>query len=515
MDVVEYNIDEEDETWLFNNVDFGTNANARREDGDTTFEKDSSDSVAYIPLSSTETTCNKIKPTLPLETFERMIDLLEKATAFETIITLEQAERLILSKIPRLLLIFGTSHTTGPLHNQEQAKKQKHEVNVKTVITQVYNYWVNKRSKLRKPLLRKYWPITASNDTNPHMVFRPREKEKYKLRKKRQNDIDSFKKMKQLKIDFTKVRALLELVRQREQVNKMILDMQCDWFEQRLYDMIDTSALPRESDRISHDEIEDVLNVPKLFDAQSLDRGRNKKKRKRVSLPKPSGARTPPIGGGTAVDNILSTGNETSSQNHAGGLGVTVVPNKSRIIAADQENPPSFLHPLKSRETYTTSWENAVPYITTYVNSKPIETKRFRHRPRIGRGGRVMIDRIPYPNHPDDPIRYFYTIGEGTKMEVPEVKSINRMLDLLPEPLDTEIVRRKIEEIAAEALAEEEEDRGTRSRAPILPSSSVPNNSVVTDDGNDTEDIIVSLNDWLDTDDQIFGEEVIPPLGPV
>mmetsp|Transcript_13777 Transcript_13777/g.25953 ORF Transcript_13777/g.25953 Transcript_13777/m.25953 type:complete len:619 (+) Transcript_13777:191-2047(+) len=515
-DVVEYNVDEEDETWLFNNIDFGTNANVQKEDEDNALVKDNPDFVAYVPLpvlSATEKAIIKIKPTLPLDTFEHMIDLLEKATAFETIITLEQAERLILSKIPQMLLVFGTSHTAGPLSNQEQ-KKQKHEVNVKTVITQVYNYWVNKRSKLRKPLLRKYWPITASNDTNPHMVFRPREKEKYKLRKKRHNDLDAFKKMKQLKIDFTKVRALLELVQQREQVNKMILDMQCDWFEQRIYDMIDTSALPRESDRMSHDEIEDALTVPKLFDAQSLDRGKNKKKRKRVSFPKPGGTRTPPVGSGIAADNVLSNNNEIMPQNHTGG-GVPVVPNKPSIVAADQDNPPSFLYPLESRETYTASWENAVPYITTYVNSKPVETNRFRHRPRIGRGGRVMIDRIPYPNNPDDPIRYFYTVGEGTKMETPEVKTISRMLDLLPEPLDTETVRRRIEEIAAEAIAEDEDNRRTRTRAPILPSSFVPNVSGATDDGNDIEDIIVSLSDWMDTDDQIFGEEVIPPLGPV
>ena len=100
-------------------------------------------------------------------------------------------------------------------------------------------------------------------------------------------------------------------------------------------------------------------------------------------------------------------------------------------------------------------------------------------------------------------------------MEAPGVKTISRMLDLLPEPLDTVAVRRRIEEIAAEAIADDEDDRGNRSKASILPSSSVPSISGVTDDGNDTEDIIVSLSDWMDADEQIFGEEVIPPLGPV
>lgn len=36
-------------------------------------------------------------------------------------------------------------------------------------------------------------------------VFRPREKERYKLRKHRKNDLDSFRKLQQVKKDFEKV----------------------------------------------------------------------------------------------------------------------------------------------------------------------------------------------------------------------------------------------------------------------------------------------------------------------
>lgn len=38
-------------------------------------------------------------------------------------------------------------------------------------------------------------------------VFRPREKERYKLRKHRKNDLDSFRKLQQVKKDFEKVRV--------------------------------------------------------------------------------------------------------------------------------------------------------------------------------------------------------------------------------------------------------------------------------------------------------------------
>jgi hypothetical protein len=45
----------------------------------------------------------------------------------------------------------------------------------------VYSYWKHKRQKINKPLLRRYWPVTSANDTDPHKVFRPREKERYKV----------------------------------------------------------------------------------------------------------------------------------------------------------------------------------------------------------------------------------------------------------------------------------------------------------------------------------------------
>ena len=38
---------------------------------------------------------------------------------------------------------------------------------IKHVITDVYNYWVSRRSKLKRPLLRRFWPVTSGNDTNP------------------------------------------------------------------------------------------------------------------------------------------------------------------------------------------------------------------------------------------------------------------------------------------------------------------------------------------------------------
>lgn len=40
------------------------------------------------------------------------------------------------------------------------------------LISEMYKYWVTKRDKWGKPLVRKYWPIVPATDTNPHLVFR-------------------------------------------------------------------------------------------------------------------------------------------------------------------------------------------------------------------------------------------------------------------------------------------------------------------------------------------------------
>lgn len=137
----------------------------------------------------------------------------------------------------------------------------------KTVIAEVWGYWTAKRTRFKKPLLRRFWPVTSINDTNPHLVFRPREKERcvllwwlgnrgtgcallhpsfssihlslhpnpqspthqsitsqitipqnphrYKLRKHRKNDGEAYRRLELLRRDFKQVQDLLALVRKR------------------------------------------------------------------------------------------------------------------------------------------------------------------------------------------------------------------------------------------------------------------------------------------------------------
>ena len=58
--------------------------------------------------------------------------------------------------------------------------------------------------------MHQYWPPTSASDLNPHQVFHQRDKEKRWFRKKRQNDIEAYKKMRQLRMDFERVGTLCE-----------------------------------------------------------------------------------------------------------------------------------------------------------------------------------------------------------------------------------------------------------------------------------------------------------------
>ena len=105
------------------------------------------------------------------------------------------------------------------------------------VLPSVYKYWLEKRDLMKKPLCRKYWPQTQATDNNPHLTFRPRDKEKYRLRKQhRKNDLESFRKMQQLRREFGRAQDLCSLVVERESLCVAQLQMQREIFEQSLFD---------------------------------------------------------------------------------------------------------------------------------------------------------------------------------------------------------------------------------------------------------------------------------------
>jgi enhancer of polycomb-like protein len=478
MEAVDYIADLEDETWLANNPKFGG--------ADNTLHDEASDHAA----TSTDTTWNFNKDApisdtntqqLPLPMFEHMMDVLEKVTGFDAIVSTFQAEQRIAEKVPGFTRLY-------PPKTGRAAPGKADIVTTKHVVADVYNYWVHKRSKLKRPLLRRYWPVTSTDDTNPHLVFRPREKEKYKLRKTRRNDMLSFQKMKQMRQDFDNLRHVLELVRKREQVHRAQVQMQCEWFQQKLFDMMDTSGKPRKTATllVKKRDIDMVSNVPNYFDAHHAGNRRGKRGRRGTT-----GSRSVspvPTSGGSKLDDEPGTASTDAAP---------------RVVAGQNmgKPAPSFLDPLYTRESHVTSWNHAVPHVTSYIESHALPTNRFRHRPRVGRGGRLCIDRLPCPSQPDTTPLTFFTAGKGlARQESQKQHPHTQLMELLPEPLDAKAVSRRIEEMSIAALEADIE----------LSTGEL----VATEDNSAADMVLVKMDKYLETDEQLWGEERFA-IGPV
>lgn len=78
-------------------------------------------------------------------------------------------------------------------------------------VTQVFDYWVKKRSKTGRALIRRFQPPTPISDMSPHSTFRPREKEEKRIRRTRKNDKDAHKKLKGLQADFRRSVRTIDL----------------------------------------------------------------------------------------------------------------------------------------------------------------------------------------------------------------------------------------------------------------------------------------------------------------
>jgi enhancer of polycomb-like protein len=86
---------------------------------------------------------------------EHMLDLMERETSHGAPISRAEAEESFVKNL-------GLQRAPG----------------FREIVGDIHEYWLEKRERIHKPLLRKYWPQTSAADANPHHVFRPRDKER-------------------------------------------------------------------------------------------------------------------------------------------------------------------------------------------------------------------------------------------------------------------------------------------------------------------------------------------------
>ncbi|KAL7688203.1 putative enhancer of polycomb protein [Plasmopara halstedii] len=299
---------------------------------------------------------------LSQERFAQMLDALEKASALlnPNVMTLAEAEDVFAKR----LNMYKT-----PLNR---------------VTCDVYAYWAAKRQKLRRPLLRRFWPQTPLNDTNPHAVFRPREKERYKLRKHRKNDLEGLRKLQQLRVDFERVRRLLELVRRRERAKRLQLDFLDEIRRQAEHELVNRGSNA-------------VIRKPVIPKNEERDRHKKKKKKKKKHRDGENGR--------MASDNAnialaAGAGHANSKLDKAGVVeGPQIAPSfmeydtSANFVMEDTTDTDSS--PRDLRGPVFPSYPLSPPrFIATIFQQSP----RYRCRARIGRGGRLVLDRIPAPS---------------------------------------------------------------------------------------------------------------------
>jgi enhancer of polycomb-like protein len=322
------------------------------------------------------------------ELFEKMIVLMEHR-AFERGATAAEKEHdsACLSQADAEELFFSELHFVG-------AASQK-------LIADVRARWLAARAKHRKPVLRRYWPTTAATDTNPHMVFRAREKERYKLRKSRRNDAEACERMKRLRDDMIAARAIVEALREREELKKIAAGYQREAFLQGAHEL----ECPG-----------DVTGKRRKLEVKL----RPKKKRRRRK--KKGGLKLKLTLGGTSGEAKRREDEERRRKleaQRAAGFGETpMLPDFMYPTFAPDEYPsapcasfpdiPVWPPPSSDEESERERGRDdgrgggspgpgTHPSGARGVRAPRPRERRYVCRPRIARGGRVVIDRLPLP----------------------------------------------------------------------------------------------------------------------
>ena len=174
---VEYDLDDEDRAWL------GTAFNAGGQ------------------------------PRLPADRLEAMVWRLEVANAAATDAALAAAGALAAERSSA-----AAAATTDHLPRPDALAVLARVAPLRpAALAAVYEYWVAKRARAGRPLLRRLRAPTAAADTNPYHVFRPREKaHRPQTRRRRENAADAVEKIRALGSNLGAACALLEGVLRRE-----------------------------------------------------------------------------------------------------------------------------------------------------------------------------------------------------------------------------------------------------------------------------------------------------------
>ncbi|MCO5553374.1 hypothetical protein L7F22_006895 [Adiantum nelumboides] len=253
------------------------------------------------------------------------------------------------------------------------------QVSRPAVFSAVFDYWKAKRAKWQKPVLRRLQPPPPVNDTNPFNVFRPREKvhrPHTRRMQRRENDVLSFEKLRQVRCNLEQARTLLGMLQKREEKKRELLDIEANLQRTRIMLKHDTEL----DDELVMEE--NMISTPLSRKSSGLLNGH---------LPMhPPGEVTPPCNDGALLDQgeyAKCTWRKRRAPFQARGR-------PSRRVTNVDSIEPVFLF-VKTLEPEKLASAGIVPPLDPPCSNgtDDVSVPSYRCQGRIGRGGRIIFDR--------------------------------------------------------------------------------------------------------------------------
>ncbi|XP_017776540.1 PREDICTED: enhancer of polycomb homolog 1 isoform X2 [Nicrophorus vespilloides] len=349
------------------------------------YDMDSEDE-RWLDLQAKKLDLNPLK-------FEEMMDRLEKNSG-QTVVSLQEAKALL---------------------------KEDDDL-----IIAVFDYWLNKRLTLHPLLLAvktEHRSGTAVN--NPYLAFR-RRTEKMQTRKNRKNDETSYEKMLKLRRDLTRAVTLLEFIKRREKMKREYLHLTVEVFEKR-YTAKDFSGLVaaevmnnNKSMRpaftpILHNHITDGSWRNKAIHKDEVIQRKEKRQYKRRKH-KPHNRIAGAVGPATmetmsAVSSdeepVPTASPEPEVEEDEGQFAFR----RNKLCTYHMPLPSEGNWPWCSKEENGQAQKRFRYALTSLSNRRCVGLARRR----MGRGGRVILDRLAMDGTDDFWSTVDYTIYDSTK----------------------------------------------------------------------------------------------------
>ncbi|XP_065527308.1 enhancer of polycomb homolog 2 isoform X2 [Lathamus discolor] len=357
----------------------------------------------YDMDSEDETLLNRLNRKMeikPLQ-FEIMVDRLEKASSSQ-LVTLQEAKLLL---------------------NEDDY-----------LIKAVYDYWVRKRKNCRGPSLIpqiKQEKRDGSTNNDPYVAFR-RRTEKMQTRKNRKNDEASYEKMLKLRREFSRAITILEMIKRREKTKRELLHLTLEVVEKRYHlgdyggEILNEVKLNRPEKEMSttpstlhngnHHKVQECkVKHPHHSSLKEEVSDVVRQKKKYLKKPKIECAVTPQQPSAEPLPVINKSDIKQYDFHSSDEDEFPQVP--SPVSETEEENDPDGPCAFRRRAGCQYYAPRLDQTNSSYENSElaELDKLRFRHcltaltiprrcigfaRRRIGRGGRVIMDRISTEHDP-------------------------------------------------------------------------------------------------------------------